>query len=260
MVTNELISYIKTEQAKGTTREQITQTLVSQGWVASDIEQGFTMVANNEVVPPVAMVSSPISGYAGFWRRVAANIIDSSLMYIVVTIIFLVSGIFVSEPIVGALAFPVAMIAVVLYHILSESSVHQATIGKWLVGIKVTDYANGRISIGRSCGRYFSKIISGLTFGIGFLMVAFTEKEQALHDMIASTLVVRDRMVSTGKIVLYVILSWIILAIVAGVLASTIFFAALGGVGNFDSRSFDKVYDAGVPSLDQVDTIDMFQE
>jgi len=48
-----------------------------------------------------------------------------------------------------------------------------------------------RISFGRATGRFFARIISGLTLGIGYLMVAFTEKKQALHDMIAGTLVLR---------------------------------------------------------------------
>ncbi|MGH9316538.1 MAG: RDD family protein, partial [Thermoanaerobaculia bacterium] len=45
---------------------------------------------------------------------------------------------------------------------------------------------------GRATGRHFSKILSTLILFIGFLMVAFSEKKQGLHDRIAETLVVRD--------------------------------------------------------------------
>jgi uncharacterized RDD family membrane protein YckC len=59
------------------------------------------------------------------------------------------------------------------------------------LGIRVTDLDGGRISFGRATGRYFGKILSGLILGIGFLMAAFTERKQALHDLLAGTLVVR---------------------------------------------------------------------
>ncbi len=48
-----------------------------------------------------------------------------------------------------------------------------------------------RITFGRASGRYFSTIVTGMTMGIGYLMVAFTDQKQALHDMIAGTLVVK---------------------------------------------------------------------
>jgi uncharacterized RDD family membrane protein YckC len=61
------------------------------------------------------------------------------------------------------------------------------------LGMKVTDLAGNRIFLLRATGRYFAKTISGLILFIGFIMVAFTEKKQGLHDMIAGTLVVRTR-------------------------------------------------------------------
>jgi uncharacterized RDD family membrane protein YckC len=59
------------------------------------------------------------------------------------------------------------------------------------LGIIVTDLEGRRIGFGRATGRYFAKILSALILGIGFLMVAFTQRKQGLHDMIAGTLVVR---------------------------------------------------------------------
>ena len=71
-----------------------------------------------------------------------------------------------------------------------ESSGLQATLGKRVVGLMVTDMAGQRISFGRATGRYFGKILSAMLFYVGFLMAAFTDKKQALHDMLAGTLVV----------------------------------------------------------------------
>jgi len=78
-----------------------------------------------------------------------------------------------------------------LYFAGFESSRHQATPGKMAVGIIVTDLDGNAISLGKATVRHFAKWISGLVFSIGYLMVAFTEKKQGLHDMIAGCLVIR---------------------------------------------------------------------
>ncbi len=78
-----------------------------------------------------------------------------------------------------------------LYFAWMESSEHQATLGKMALGLIVTDLNDQRISFGRATGRFFAKIITNYTFFIGYIMAGFTEKKQALHDMIASTLVLR---------------------------------------------------------------------
>jgi uncharacterized RDD family membrane protein YckC len=54
----------------------------------------------------------------------------------------------------------------------------------------VTDLAGKMISFGRATGRLISKIFSAIIIYIGFIMIAFTDKKQGLHDMIAGTLVV----------------------------------------------------------------------
>jgi uncharacterized RDD family membrane protein YckC len=61
-----------------------------------------------------------------------------------------------------------------------------------VLSIYVTDVNGQRISFMHATGRFFAKIVSGLIpFGIGYIMAGFTQRKQALHDMIASTLVVR---------------------------------------------------------------------
>lgn len=121
--------------------------------------------------------------YAGFWRRVGAYLLDTLILLVPLMIL--------------ATAFDqfFVLLAIVLvwqYYALQESGVAQGTLGKKIVGLKVTDMKGKRISFGRATGRHFAKIISSITLMIGYMMAGFTEKKQALHDMIADTLVVRS--------------------------------------------------------------------
>lgn len=74
-----------------------------------------------------------------------------------------------------------------------ESSSRQATLGKMAFKVMVTDLYGNRISFGRATGRFFSKMFISTILGIGFLLAFFTKKKQALHDLIAGTLVVNKR-------------------------------------------------------------------
>ena len=78
-----------------------------------------------------------------------------------------------------------------LYWPIFESSRLQATPGKMLLKLQVTDLAGQRISIGRALVRNVSKVLSLLPFGFGFMMVGITLRNQCLHDKIAKTLVVK---------------------------------------------------------------------
>jgi uncharacterized RDD family membrane protein YckC len=77
-----------------------------------------------------------------------------------------------------------------IYEAWMLSSSRQATLGKSVMSIMVTGIDGSRISFARATGRHFSKYVSALLLGVGFLMAAFTAKKQALHDMIAETLVI----------------------------------------------------------------------
>jgi len=85
-----------------------------------------------------------------------------------------------------------SIVASWIYSAYLESSPNQGTLGKMALGLIVTDLQGRRISFGHATGRFFAKIITGLIpLGIGYMMAGFTEKKQALHDMIAATLVLR---------------------------------------------------------------------
>ena len=175
--------------------------------------------------------------YAGFWRRVAAALIDLVVLGIAG---FLMSmayfpirdrpecGLFLVVFIVGDLlesmfVFPVAPLLAYwggddssvggymmpihtvhfllftlafpvlnwLYHAVLESSGRQATLGEMALKIKVTDLFDNRISFLRATARHFSKIVSTVILLIGFVMIAWTKKKQALHDKLAGCLVIR---------------------------------------------------------------------
>jgi uncharacterized RDD family membrane protein YckC len=134
----------------------------------------------------------PVSGgpeYAGFWRRLLASFIDGIIMAIPLLPFYILF--FTSEQI-GYLIiiYPLAFILPWLYNALMESSSHQATLGKMALGIVVTDSSGKRVSFARATGRHFGKIVSGLILYIGYLMIAFTQRKQGLHDIMAECLVV----------------------------------------------------------------------
>jgi uncharacterized RDD family membrane protein YckC len=134
---------------------------------------------------PAQSIDSTTPLWAGFWRRGAAYIIDSLLLFIPGYAL----GAALGQHFVLAQLGSVGMAW--LYKASLESSTWQATVGKRALGIKVVGPTGERISFARATGRYFGQILSGLILGIGYLMVAFTHRKQALHDMLASTYVVR---------------------------------------------------------------------
>jgi len=79
----------------------------------------------------------------------------------------------------------------ILYFSFMEASKFQATLGKMAIGINVTDINGGKLDFGKAFIRNLSKILSYMILFIGYIMAGFTEKKQGLHDMIASTLVVK---------------------------------------------------------------------
>ncbi len=161
-------------------------------------------------------------GYAGFWWRVLAWLIDSLILGaagIVIQLAFGHSGVapsgdgriwhagsmipislapvvtmHVSRSVTGG--WLITMVGFVLqgaYFTLLESSRWQATLGKRACGLRVARLDGGRISLARAIGRYFAKFLSALILCIGFLMIAWTRRKQGLHDILAETLVIRLR-------------------------------------------------------------------
>lgn len=144
--------------------------------------------------------------YAGFWLRAVAFIIDFFLVLIVMAppiFSLLVKNVGPQPTVEQVLAFSsggtsqalaitlLIEMAYWLYYASLESSAWQATLGKRLLGLYVTNLAGQRISFARASGRYFGMVISRLTLLVGFLMAGFTAKKQALHDLLSGCLVLR---------------------------------------------------------------------
>ncbi len=144
--------------------------------------------------------------YASFGQRFVALIIDGLILglsgfilgAIVGGIIGLVLGLMgvdveAIQGIAGGVGYILGITLNWLYYTILESSKWQATFGKKALNLVVTDVSGDKITFGRANGRYWSKFISILILCIGYLMAAFTEKHQALHDMIADTLVIKKK-------------------------------------------------------------------
>jgi uncharacterized RDD family membrane protein YckC len=140
-------------------------------------------------------------GYAGFWMRCAAWIIDYLIVGIPMIIFGFVvglglgaAGMNMNDPSVALGMQSLNLVSIVvfwLYWALQESSARQATVGKRVLGLRVVDMNGQRITFGRASGRFFGKIVSGIICAVGYMMAGFTERKQALHDIMASTLVIR---------------------------------------------------------------------
>jgi uncharacterized RDD family membrane protein YckC len=161
--------------------------------------------------PPVSPYPPAQAGvrYGGFWVRVVAAVIDGILVRVVVhpvAAIFGIGGLAAGGlglhglghgAALPLLIFGGGVLAVLtigaswLYEALMLSSPYQATLGKMIFGMKVTDLYGNRISFARATGRHFAKWLSGMILCIGYIMVGFTERKQGLHDMLAGTLVPR---------------------------------------------------------------------
>lgn len=163
------------------------------------------------------------TNYAGFWLRFVAWILDGLIIgviqWVIITPILAAIG-FASTfsfsdfqnldetnaaALIGVIAgmFGIAwfigLATRILYHTFMESSKFQGSLGKMALSIQVTDLAGQRLDFGKALIRNLCKIISNLTMLIGYIIAGFTEKQQALHDIIASTLFVKKQPDLTPK-------------------------------------------------------------
>lgn len=157
--------------------------------------------------------AAALEDYAGFWKRLAAFIIDTIILSIVFKIIGTFFGISAAEDamkqqMLGGMSIldayrgfyvhtwvysTLTTVITWLYFATLESSAWQATIGKLALGVRVTDLKGARISFARGLGRYAAKFVSYIILLVGFLMIAFTARKQGLHDFMAGTLVLNGR-------------------------------------------------------------------
>jgi uncharacterized RDD family membrane protein YckC len=157
---------------------------------------------------PPAEVTRGFRGYAGFWIRVLAALIDGGLLAAVFFPMWFIFAAFLGVlggfrprghgPHMAAVfvlmpAFSLTSICVAwLYEALMTSSAKQATLGKMALGLKVIDTHGNRLTFAHATGRHFAKILNSFTLQIGYLMVGFTQRKQGLHDLITGTYVIKS--------------------------------------------------------------------
>ena len=142
--------------------------------------------------------------YAGFWLRFIAIILDRLVqgavlvpMYFVVMFLYQQISDYqwtadeLQETVI-AFMYVIFIPLDWIYYTAFESTKWQATPGKKLMALKVTDLSGDRIGFGKANARYWSKILSTLILYIGYIMVGCTERKQGLHDIIARALVVKE--------------------------------------------------------------------
>ncbi len=151
---------------------------------------------------PLAARATPSPLYAGFWLRFAAILIDGIIWNLAVTLVVVLFIMFAFASVMaGGNVVAIIMIGLIaglgiylgwfFYHAYCESSDWQGSIGKRVLGLYVTDTEGRRLTFGRAAGRNFSRLISDMTFGVGYFMAGFTVRKQSLHDMVADCVVCR---------------------------------------------------------------------
>lgn len=152
-------------------------------------------VGASQPLPAISASAFPGPGTsprpAGFWLRVVALIFDQLIIGVPALIATPFGNAFLGTPFIGPYLLGVFVVWPWLYFAVMESSSKQATLGKLILGLVVSDTAHQRIGFGKASGRHFGKLLAGAILGIGFLMVGITDRKQGLHDLMAGTLVIR---------------------------------------------------------------------
>ncbi len=137
--------------------------------------------------------------FASLDIRLLAVIIDYFIIFGIYCVIATMVVLFIDEKqlriVVSLAGLAIIPVAKMIYSILMEASARQGTWGKVLLGLKVSDEQGVPIKSGRSILRNLSKILSAGTIGIGYIIGFFDKRQQCLHDRIAGTLVIRDRLI-----------------------------------------------------------------
>src|SRR5262245_31230376 len=191
------------------------------------------------------MASKEEGEYGGFWIRFLAYLADSAILFVAIVVLAALFGL-TGMVLLGNI---VIFLVQVLYWPVMQASARQATFGKAMLGLKVVDAEGQRLSFLRSLGRELSKILSALLFMIGFLMAAFTAKKQGLHDLIASTTVVRAGEGSVGKAIAVSAAGFVVPIIVIAVLGASLFAGFVGdGIDSEQMRKeMEKAAKASAP-------------
>lgn len=131
--------------------------------------------------------------------RLLAAAIDYLILFAVYCFIAVLAVALTDEKVIQIALSVAALVLIPIsripYSIVMESSERQGTFGKSMLGLKVTDENGNQLTTARAAYRNLAKLVSKLTIGLGYLSGFFDKKQQCLHDKIAGTLVIKDRLV-----------------------------------------------------------------
>jgi uncharacterized RDD family membrane protein YckC len=140
--------------------------------------------------------------YANIGKRLLAFLLDLIIWFVLASIVYalllvffsaLLTSITTSSEASEQLGFLIFIIVGWVYHSINHSYPRQATLGKRAFGLTVSDLNQNKISFGRATGRYFAFVFFTLLALADFLPLPFTEKSQALHDLISGTVVIEKK-------------------------------------------------------------------
>jgi len=136
---------------------------------------------------------------AGFFLRLYAFLIDFLISFFLTSFVWTFFNLplpdhstYFSVSNYAIFKNPYGLLFAFLYYSLFEGSRLQATPGKLIIGLCVTDLYYGRIFFGQAAGRTIGKFLSGLILGIGYILIGFTKNKQGLHDLLAHTYVIKS--------------------------------------------------------------------
>lgn len=132
-----------------------------------------------------------VANPAGFWRRLAALILDSLVVGVpVTTVVYVSTGTWDMDT-------PYNQVASTLYAMIVPALWTGYTVGKRIMGIRIAKIDGSEVGLGTMALRTLvGGLVYFITLGIGLIvsviLVAFREDKRSIHDLIAGTYVTKD--------------------------------------------------------------------
>lgn len=184
MIDRNIVNYASQQLRAGYNINAIRTALLQQGYSQANVNDSINYIFKGG---KMAKAKSMNVEYGGFWIRLSAAVWDSLIfgipLWILNLLLIFATGMQSSVYIVS-----LAFIALTVYF----EGAKGGTPGKLIIGLRIRNEKGGFIGIPMAILRYLGKILSGIILGIGYLMIAFTEKKQGLHDKIAGSFVIKE--------------------------------------------------------------------
>jgi len=253
-----IVDYVKQCREVGMADSEIRKKLLDVGWAESAVNEALSSVPtpsaqNYDYAPSIQAQAGGIK-YAGFWIRWVANFLDGIIVSFFSIIPVLLIGMVLrgfSGIMEGGETFArliVSIIGFAYFIILTYKK--GATWGKMALGIKVIPSEKEQLSLGQVFLREtVGKFVSGIIFGIGYIMAGFTEKKEALHDKIAKTNVIYTDPSKKNKTWVIVVVLIAFFVIMIGILASIVLVSLNSARTKAKAAAFKAEVSALVPSM-----------